>query len=122
MIKNESECIFCKLLKDNENKTFIADFTYSRVLVNFSQTYYGRSIYIFKDHVKDMLEANTDDNIQFIKEILIISKVLKKVFIFDRLDIATLGNEVPHYHWHLIPRYISDSNYKQETPWLHKKR
>jgi diadenosine tetraphosphate (Ap4A) HIT family hydrolase len=27
----------------------------------------------------------------------------------DKVNIATLGNMVPHIHWHVIPRYKDDA-------------
>ncbi len=121
MSQYESNCIFCDLLNNIQNETFVADFNYGRLLVNFSQTYYGRCMYIFKSHIKDISEVNIEDNNGFMLEMMVISKVLKNLFNFDKIDYATLGNEVPHYHWHLIPRYKTDSNYEQKSPWPHIK-
>lgn len=122
MDEHQDNCVFCDLLKNNGDETFIADFTFGRLLVNLSQTYHGRCLYIFKDHVKDISEADLADNNEFMMEMLIISKVLKKAFGFNRIDYATLGNEVAHYHWHLIPRYKHDLNYNQIAPWPHIKQ
>jgi diadenosine tetraphosphate (Ap4A) HIT family hydrolase len=51
---------------------------------------------------------------------LAISKVLKDTFKANKIDRATLGNEVPHLHWHLIPRYKTESNFNK-PPWPHEK-
>jgi diadenosine tetraphosphate (Ap4A) HIT family hydrolase len=32
------------------------------------------------------------------------------------MNLASLGNAVPHIHWHLIPRYLEDPNWG-DTIW-----
>jgi diadenosine tetraphosphate (Ap4A) HIT family hydrolase len=31
----------------------------------------------------------------------------------DKMNIASLGNLVPHVHWHVIPRFADDSHFPQ---------
>ena len=31
-----------------------------------------------------------------------------KIYSPDKINICSLGNQVPHIHWHLIPRYKKD--------------
>jgi diadenosine tetraphosphate (Ap4A) HIT family hydrolase len=29
----------------------------------------------------------------------------------DKVNLASLGNVVPHLHWHVVPRWTDDSHY-----------
>jgi diadenosine tetraphosphate (Ap4A) HIT family hydrolase len=29
----------------------------------------------------------------------------------DKINVASLGNVVPHLHWHVIPRYVDDTHF-----------
>lgn len=31
----------------------------------------------------------------------------------DKINLAQLGNMVPHLHWHLIPRYKDDTHFPE---------
>jgi diadenosine tetraphosphate (Ap4A) HIT family hydrolase len=39
----------------------------------------------------------------------------------DKVNLATLGNVVPHLHWHVIPRYKEDSCFPASV-WSEKQR
>ena len=31
----------------------------------------------------------------------------------DKINLASLGNQVPHLHWHVIPRFADDAHFPQ---------
>ena len=60
-------------------------------------------------HIKEFSELSDEEAI---KLTLAIKKIEKKMLNFlkpDKINIATLGNMVPHLHIHIIPRYKNDS-------------
>ena len=36
---------------------------------------------------------------------------LRKVMAPDKVNLASLGNVVPHLHWHVIPRFADDPHF-----------
>lgn len=44
----------------------------------------------------------------FNKEVKLVANLLKKEFLPDKLNIATIGNVVPQLHMHIIARYKND--------------
>ena len=53
-----------------------------------------------------------------------VEEAIRHVMHPDKVNLAALGNMVPHIHWHVIPRYKDDAFYPgsawskrmQETP------
>ncbi len=37
--------------------------------------------------------------------------VVRRVMNPDKINLASLGNVVPHLHWHVIPRWTDDSQF-----------
>ena len=118
-------CIFCDLLQKEDDPSFILKLNGGTLFVNHSQTYLGRVMYVCNKHLKDVsyLKRYEDDfwAKQFSNDRIMISKTLKCTFGCNRIDEASLGNEVPHLHYHLIPRYMQEPNFLK-APWPHKKK
>jgi diadenosine tetraphosphate (Ap4A) HIT family hydrolase len=51
----------------------------------------------------------------------LIEKIIKETIKPDKINIASLGNYVPHLHIHIIPRYKDDSWYP-DSIWSNKHR
>ena len=101
-------CIFCKIINKEipanmiyEDKKFLA-------FLDIKPVSEGHLIIIPKKHIVWMQEA--DD--QTISEIFKLTKklmlALKKGIKCDYVQVGIVGNEVPHFHIHLIPRYYGD--------------
>jgi diadenosine tetraphosphate (Ap4A) HIT family hydrolase len=58
-----------------------------------------------------MSDLNSRDQIQLIKEIVFVSKVMKKLFKTSKLNVEKVGNIVPQLHIHIIARYKKDSSW-----------
>jgi len=107
----KGNCIFCKIIKGEipcnkvyEDKNFL-------VFLDIKPVSFGHLLIIPKNHVVWMQEA--DDKI--IADIYKLAKkmmlALKKGLKCDYVQLSVVGNEVPHFHIHLIPRY-KDDNFK----------
>ena len=58
-----------------------------------------------------MSELNSKDQILLMKEIIYVSKIVKKLFKTSKLNIEKIGNIVPQLHIHIIARYKNDSSW-----------
>jgi diadenosine tetraphosphate (Ap4A) HIT family hydrolase len=58
-----------------------------------------------------MSDLNSKDQIQLIKEIVFVSKIMKKLFKTSKLNVEKVGNIVPQLHIHIIARYKKDSSW-----------
>lgn len=94
----------------------IAALKVSRVGLYDDARFPGRMIVSLNDHVEHLDEADPDLLAAFIGDIQRASLVLRKIGDVDRVNVAMLGNKVPHLHAHVIPRRITDDNHGV-SPW-----
>lgn len=62
-----------------------------------------------RERVSEWIDLERDDQHQLSDEITICSHIFKALVTPDKLNIATLGNQVSQLHVHLIGRYRDDS-------------
>ncbi|MFA6324969.1 MAG: HIT domain-containing protein [Candidatus Paceibacterota bacterium] len=101
-------CIFCKIIKKEipceriyENKNFL-------VFLDIKPVSDGHILIIPKKHIVWMQEADDktiSDIFKLSKKIIL---ALKKGLKCDYVQLGIVGNEVPHFHIHLIPRYFNN--------------
>ena len=58
-----------------------------------------------------MSELNSKDQILLMKEIIYVSKIVKKLFKTSKLNVEKIGNIVPQLHIHIIARNKNDSSW-----------
>ena len=61
--------------------------------------------------ITDMSDLNSKDQIQLIKEIVFVSKIMKKLFKTSKINVEKIGNIVPQLHIHIIARSKKDSSW-----------
>ena len=59
----------------------------------------------------DITELNSKDQILLMKEIVFVSKIMKKLFKTSKLNVEKIGNIVPQLHIHIIARSKKDSTW-----------
>lgn len=115
-------CIFCKIIKGEIPSYTIYEDDDIKVFLDINSKSNGHSLVIPKKHIKDILEM---DEHTFTKILNVIQtkvyKVLKEKLNCDGLTIIQnneYGQEVKHFHIHLIPRYKNSNielDYDKET-------
>ena len=64
-----------------------------------------------RNNITDISDLNSKDQILLMKEIVHISKIMKKLFKTSKLNVEKIGNIVPQLHIHIIARNIKDSSW-----------
>jgi diadenosine tetraphosphate (Ap4A) HIT family hydrolase len=62
-----------------------------------------------RKNISDITDLNSKDQILLMKEIIYVSKLMKKIFKTSKLNIEKIGNIVPQLHVHIIARKKKDS-------------
>tara|TARA_E500000081_G_scaffold48327_1_gene51711 strand:- start:176 stop:574 length:399 start_codon:yes stop_codon:yes gene_type:complete len=64
-----------------------------------------------RKNITDMSQLNSKDQILLMKEIIYVSKIVKKLFKTSKLNVEKIGNIVPQLHIHIIARNKNDSSW-----------
>ena len=64
-----------------------------------------------RNKTTDISDLNSKDQILLMKEIVHVSKIMKKLFKTSKLNIEKIGNMVPQLHIHIIARSKKDSTW-----------
>ena len=64
-----------------------------------------------RNKITDMSDLKSKDQILLMKEIIYISKIMKKLFKTSKLNVEKIGNIVPQLHIHIIARSKKDSSW-----------
>jgi diadenosine tetraphosphate (Ap4A) HIT family hydrolase len=64
---------------------------------------------ITQKHIKELSELSDEEAVKLTLIVKKIEKTILKELNPDKINIASLGNMVPHLHIHIIPRYKNDS-------------
>ena len=64
-----------------------------------------------RKNITDMSELSSKDQILLMKEIIYVSKIVKKLFKTSKLNVEKIGNVVPQLHIHIIARNKNDSSW-----------
>jgi len=102
------DCIFCKIIKKEIPCKKIYEDTKFLSFLDIQPVSHGHILIIPKEHVVWMQDANDE----IISEIFKLSKKLmlaiKNGINCDYVQLAISGTDIPHFHIHLIPRYLND--------------
>ena len=64
-----------------------------------------------RNKITDISDLNSKDQILLMKEIIYVSKIMKKLFKTSKLNVEKIGNIVPQLHIHIIARSKKDSSW-----------
>lgn len=105
------DCIFCKIIKGEIPSMTIYEDDIVKVFLDINPTTNGDTLIVPKKHIENMLDLD-DKTLSHIHKISKdIYSVLKEKLNIDGLTLVQnnfYGQEIKHYHVHLIPRYKND--------------
>ena len=64
-----------------------------------------------RNKITDMSDLNSKDQTLLMKEIVYVSKIMKKLFKTSKLNVEKIGNIVPQLHIHIIARSKKDCSW-----------
>ena len=72
-----------------------------------------------RNKITDISDLNSKDQILLMKEIVYVSKIMKKIFKTSKLNVEKIGNIVSQLHIHIIARSKNDSSWPLSV-WVDK--
>ncbi|MFA5081982.1 MAG: HIT family protein [Hydrogenophilaceae bacterium] len=84
---------------------------FCRVILVGDPDYPGFCRVILNAHVKEMTDLPPASRQRMMIAVLKVEDALREVLNPDKINLASLGNLVPHLHWHVIPRFAGDRHF-----------
>ena len=112
-----TDCPLCR----PEKETVLWSDTRCRVILVDDPDYAGFCRVIWQQHVKEMTDLSEADRVHFMVVVFAVEQALRESMHPDKINLASLGNQVPHLHWHVIPRFADDAHFPDPV-WGTRKR
>jgi diadenosine tetraphosphate (Ap4A) HIT family hydrolase len=72
------------------------------------QFYHGYCILASRLHASELSQLDDETRLYFLDEMCTLARAIEECFRPKKLNYEMLGNQTPHLHWHVIPRYRGD--------------
>lgn len=66
---------------------------------------------IWNEHVAEMTDLVPSQRGELMDAVYRVESAMRQVFLPAKINLASLGNVVPHLHWHVIARFENDANF-----------
>lgn len=112
MTSNFKDCLYCQ-----NNETLhslmieVAKLCVSRVFVFKEQTYHGRCLVAYKDHVDDLNVLDDDERNAFMADVVKVTRAMQKVFNPAKINYGAYSDTLQHLHFHLVPKYVGGPDF-----------
>jgi histidine triad (HIT) family protein len=108
-----NRCIFCAIAAGQAAAEVVAQDDAALAFLDIRPAAPGHTLVIPRSHVATIWEMNEAAGLAVVRLTLRVARALRAVFKPDGLSIVqnngrAAGQEVPHVHWHLIPRWYGD--------------
>ena len=119
-----TNCALCKDELKPEEGQLIWQGDEARIILVNDPDLPGFCRVVWNRHVAEMTDLTYGEREHLMTLVFAVEEAMRHVMHPDKVNIATLGNMVPHIHWHVIPRFKDDAFYPgsawskrvQETP------
>lgn len=102
-------------------KIFITDLPLCRILLEDEQHYPWLFLVPRQPTILRIMDLSLSDQLQLIKELDFVQRVMWEEFQPTQLNVAAIGNKTPQLHIHVIARYTHDPAWPH-TVWDHPVR
>ena len=104
-----SNCILCKDELKPEEGTLIWRGDDCRVILVNDPDLPGFCRVIWNQHISEVSDLTYGERELLMNLVNAVEEAVRHVMHPDKVNLAALGNQVPHIHWHVIPRYKDDA-------------
>ncbi|MEW5882186.1 MAG: HIT family protein [Pseudomonadota bacterium] len=106
---NAADCPLCA----EEGGTLVLRDELLRVVLVDDADYPGYARVIVNAHAKEMTDLAPAALARVMAAVYAVEDAQRAVLAPDKVNLASLGNVVPHLHWHVIPRFADDAHFPQ---------
>ncbi len=95
---------------------YIADCGPAKAYLHADQFFPGWTVLVLDRHVTELFDLAPDERGALMEQVARVARAVAAAASARKMNYALLGNQLPHIHWHLIPRAAADPA-PHESPW-----
>jgi diadenosine tetraphosphate (Ap4A) HIT family hydrolase len=100
----------CELCREDGGEVLWRD-GFCRIVLAGDPHYPGFCRVILGRHVAEMTDLEDAERARLMRAVFATERALRETLAPDKVNLASLGNAVPHVHWHVIPRFRDDRHF-----------
>lgn len=100
----------CELCETTGGELLWQD-AFCRVILVDDRDYPGFCRVIWHEHIKEMSDLTAVQQNRLMRVVFAVESALRDTLKPEKINLASLGNVVPHLHWHVIPRFRNDKHF-----------
>jgi diadenosine tetraphosphate (Ap4A) HIT family hydrolase len=105
-----TKVVACELCELAASAKVVAHDRFS-VILAIDANYPGFARVIWNEHVREVSDLADEDRLLLNDAVWKLEQAVREVMQPLKVNVASLGNVVPHLHWHVIPRYADDAHF-----------
>jgi diadenosine tetraphosphate (Ap4A) HIT family hydrolase len=86
----------------------VADLGVSVAYLNEDQFFPGWTVLVLKRHATELYELKREERAGLMEEVSAVARAVATTFDAVKVNYELLGNQIPHIHWHIVPRLGSE--------------
>jgi diadenosine tetraphosphate (Ap4A) HIT family hydrolase len=110
-------CVKLTTLAELPPGEVVWEFPHGVALLGPWQYFHGYCILVSRRHATELSQLADLERRDFLEEMCILARAIEQCFRPHKLNYELLGNQAPHLHWHLFPRYEDDPHVRSPV-WL----
>lgn len=84
---------------------------FCRIVLVDDPDYPGFCRVVLERHVKEMTDLAPAERTRLMNAVFATEAALRELLSPRKVNLASLGNAVPHLHWHVVPRHSDDRHF-----------
>ena len=110
-------CQLCEV----QNETVLWRNARCRIILVGDTDYPGFCRAIWNKHVREMTDLTKSQRAHFLNVVYALEQALRELIQPHKINLASFGNQVPHLHWHVTPRFEDDAHFPDPV-WAARRR
>ena len=111
------DCIFCDIINGKGEAEILYENELVTAFLDIRPVNYGHTLVIPKKHFTNFLELPDEYAAELMRVTQLMAGIIQESLKADGFNViinngAAAGQTVYHFHFHIIPRFISDFNYR----------
>jgi diadenosine tetraphosphate (Ap4A) HIT family hydrolase len=100
----------CELCVSDGGRLLWRD-NFCRIVRVPSDDYPGYCRVVLNRHASEMTDLDAGERERLMRAVFACETAVRELFDPEKINLASLGNQVPHLHWHVIARHVDDRHF-----------